>query len=732
MKGGAIEINSLRYGDIPADQAFIIFEQNSTKDFYMLGTTGILFLLKLNEEISSPFVSLNPMGEEIKILIVKYVLFSSRQYFFKYRKQDNTYKRIGTVTDDETIKECDIQRLVYETSNGYISPICPFVVSFDSRPIDQCFFFQNVEEINDTDPKNTQASQSKRGQKHNISYFGVIAMELPNKCEPLYKKPEEIPIWDAISIFEILRLFFESSIIHGDLHGGNVLIVKDNSYFGDIYSYRAIIIDYGRSFKNEITKPATYNGKTMNFEKACKDHRNLNIMMNFIYNAGYVYDGKFKKYSSDQYEWIKNDSVLTSIFSILQDLYKNRQIQISEIMKTYRPFVTISDMGSNHQGMPIIDITCIQYIISQSSQQRELEAEQQRLFQVEQQRLAAEAEQQRLFQVEQQRLAAEAEQQRLFQVEQQRLAAEAASVDNAARHHIINYPQVSSINIDVLESLARQFHFSQFNLFQKLKELLLLSQNIITSDIINLIHTIRHLQVEYGQGKIIGGSAPALTTEYSLNQLTQQTKKGPNNNDNQIQAKIAEIKQIQATMADTFADWRNEVYKIYTNPNVEEKNAYYQEQTPFIILTHVMVCSGLFGPLTSGKYIDVKEEENKELYDKLNSIAAAFVTMNNGYLSMSNVKTQLMIEDAKNASVSVTVEKVVEGPTVEVSQYNPDKLFDESIVDQRRVGVEGFGGNKKYSRRKGRRHSKRQKKRCRRKSNKRFYSKKRYSKKRRK
>ena len=126
-------------------------------------------------------------------------------------------------------------------------------------------------------------------------------------------------------------------------------------------------------------------------------------------------------------------------------------------------------------------------------------------------------------------------------------------------------------------------------------------------------------------------------------------------------------------------------------------------------------------------YIDVKEEDN------LNSIADAFLTINNGYLSMSNVKTQLMIEDAKKASVSVPVnEKVevqLEGPTVEVSQ--PGKPLTGSMLDTREK-IPGFGGNKKYSRRKGRRHSKRQKKRCRRKSNKRFYSKKRYSKKRRK
>ena len=309
----------------------------------------------------------------------------------------------------------------------------------------------------------------------------------------------------------------------------------------------------------------------------------------------------------------------------------------------------------------------VQDIISQGLQQRELEA-------------AAAA--------ERQRLAAEAEQQRLIQ-------AELNSIDSqVARYHILNPPQVESINLNNLSIIAGSYNLSQFNLFQKLKELLVLSQNTITQYIIDLIYTIGYLQ--QSQGTLIGGAAPAITTEYSLNQLTQQSKKGSNKKDNQIQAKIAEIKQIQATMADTFAEWRNEVYKIYTNPNVEERNAFYQEQTPFTILTHLMVCCGLFGPLKAGSmYIDVKEEEDKNLYVKLNSIADAFLTINNGYLSMSNVKTQLMIEDAKKASVSVPVnEKVeLEGPTVEVSQ--PGKPLTESMFDTREE-IAGFGGNKKY------------------------------------
>jgi hypothetical protein len=236
---------------------------------------------------------------------------------------------------------------------------------------------------------------------------------------------------------------------------------------------------------------------------------------------------------------------------------------------------------------------------------------------------------------------------------------------------------------------------------------------------------IIHLQ---HQGPTIGGAAPVATSKDVLKSLeiTIPNKKSLDN-DKQIQAKIAEIKQIQADMAKIFADWRDEVYNIFTQPD-DIKNAYYQTQTPFTILTHIMVCSGLFGPLTSGKYIDVKKEENKELHDKLNLIAGAFVTMNNGYLSMSNVKMQLMIEDAKKATIT-TVEKVgIEGPTVEVRE---DIDIDKTLIGpgpaemiNREELVAGFGGNKKYSRRKRRKYSKRQRKGCRRKSNKRFYSKK--------
>jgi len=193
---------------------------------------------------------------------------------------------------------------------------------------------------------------------------------------------------------------------------------------------------------------------------------------------------------------------------------------------------------------------------------------------------------------------------------------------------------------------------------------------------------------------------------------------------------ISEIKQIQATMADTFAEWRYTIYDIYTDPDIEQRNKFYQSQSSFTILIHLMVCCGLFGPLKNGsKYIDVTEED--PLYNKLNLIANAFVTMNKGYVSMSNVKMQLMIEDAKKASVTLDTKLEIAEPTVEVTQDSTKFLPGTENNSVQREEIAGFGGNKKYSRRKRRRHSKRQKKCCRRKSNKRFYSKK-YTKKRRK
>jgi hypothetical protein len=706
MKGGALTINSF-YGDINAEQSFDIFEKNSSVEFFTRGTTGLLYLLKFKPEpiVPSPFVSLNPMGEEIKVIILKICLISNDVKYFKFKflKTVNTeYNRIQTITKTQMNHEADIQQYVYNNSIDYFSPVTPCMICFNHiliTPKIRELYFKGIEDIRGDDRdislQKLITENQRLGIINNITHVGIMLMEYPqNTLESLdmyrFNNDEEtssthnknVVFKHALAFFEILRLFFDTKVIQGDLHDGNILINTDVSYFGPNSRQRAYIIDWGRSLKKQITLT-----EEDSFESACKNIVIFTKIMNIIFNAGYLNnDGNISSYgdSLGQYHWIKDDNIIAIVFPRLSHLYDFREKQKLSLQAKYNHEITTyqsyrCSMLPDSPNIAQLSIVYLKAIIASDLKQN--------------------------------------------------IAKTVINTELANIH--TNTTHLSDEQGQALYHFAQQYNLSLNKMMQKTIDLLLISQNIINQDIANLLHAINFLQNKPELAKGGGIKFPeqmsqVVTLEKSLNKNKEKQQA-------EITAKIAEIKQIQATMADTFADWRNEVYKIYTNPNVEERNAFYQEQTPFNILTHLMVCCGLFGPLKSGMYIDVKEEENKELYDKLNSIAAAFLTINNGYLSMSNVKTQLMIEDAKKASVSVPVnEKVevqLEGPTVEVSQ--PGKPLTGSMLDTREE-IAGFGGNKKYSRRKRRRHSKRQKKCCRKKSNKRFYSKKRYSKKRRK
>jgi hypothetical protein len=133
----------------------------------------------------------------------------------------------------------------------------------------------------------------------------------------------------------------------------------------------------------------------------------------------------------------------------------------------------------------------------------------------------------------------------------------------------------------------------------------------------------------------------------------------------------------------TFAEWRDAIYKKYTEPNAAKREEYYSKLTPFAILIHVMVCCGLFGPLTSGQYINV--DESHPQYNQLNSIAAAFSTMNNGYISMTRMRLETMMPSLGNRSVSA----------VDPTMVNVDVDNTKSINLEEANALEAYGGKPK-------------------------------------
>jgi hypothetical protein len=771
-KGGGITINPQLSGRSP-EYIFNLFIDMSNISVFTMGTVGIIFKLTLQDPAVFPYVGFDHDNfcRPIHTLIVKISLLEKGEgFFYQYKNID---KFLECVIPSEFEAEIDIQKEIVEKSIQYLNPLSPSIVFSKLNDIKSI----NTKLITHSDLTffiNKRNNRSRKIETLQITptsvRVGVIAMEsmenmnsvfnllgihrhfnpryrdaekhVPNKHMDIFNGDEQKQLYIANYIYKLIRLAL-LGYAHGDFHTANVL-TYDNTANVLTYDNKISLIDFGRSIK--LTAEQISKVKEL-FEIfiQIKTLNTLQLLVNFIFQLN---DPIFEKKIGDDillnpgagvyetsvieaarkrlditvgetYGWFINSDVLKKVLSKILIIHESELRLKTSTLSKITSFITQLSSSTTYPTQIVInpstdflntlignaeDINMFKNIADDERQILQLElADQEILAEAAEERQRLEAE------------AAEAERQRL----------EADIHNKIFTNYIQKPPLVSSINVEALHHIASQYKFSQYDLYKKLKELLIISTNDRTQEITDLIYTIRYLQEKHAQGMVLsGGAAPVLTTEYSFNQLTQQSKKDPNKNDKQIQAKIAEIKQIQSDMAKIFAEWRDTIYDIYTNPNDEERNAYYQEQTPFTILTHLMVCSGLFGPLKSGKYIDVKEEVNKELYDKLNSIAAAFVTMNNGYLSMSNVKIQLMIEDAKTSTATVTEEVKIEGPTVEVTQYSdPEKYLPENMID-RGEGIAGFGGNKKYSRRKRRRHSKRQKKYCRRKSNKRFYSKK--------
>lgn len=715
-KGGGIILNP--NSRLSPEEAFKEFLTMSDIEPLSSGGNGAIFKITIKDEYEDTYIE-NPiyvsvdgetLAHPILGIIAKISVTTTKEiiqsgiYIITYNDITYGLDTIHLSTLESIRQEYATQQYVFEKSCADLNSICPsplfLIPDITGMPnieiILRGFVFGNLDHTIEK-PSHINLSLfameyiEEMDTLHNVLDSLVpaepVAEPLESKISRIIANNEYVQNMIALYMFN-LCLLANNGIAHCDFHFGNGMVLLDGSNFK--------VLDYGRS----ILIPQVLQGQiNYYFDKFFTKDRSmasLQALVNTIFEANMPSFYKLDDQSQIQpkFGWFIDNLVLSAVGRKLLELYQiymanaeaTRRTSI-ELIGLVRDDISLSAVSDLHQRNSIDFVKMV--LLGQQIADKE-------------------------------------ERQRQFNISEQ----------TAIR--LIKKPP-DGYEADKLEPTAKKYDNDQLLLFEKLKELLFLSQNNVTQDIVNLIYTIGYLQIEKSQGTkiiylqhqgptIIGGAAPASTSKDVLKSLeiTVPNKKSLDN-DKKIQAKIAEIKQIQADMAKIFAEWRDEVYNIFTNPNDEERNAYYQKETPFTILTHIMVCSGLFGPLTSGKYIDVKEEENKELYDKLNLIAGAFVTMNNGYLSMSNVKMQLMIEDAKKATIT-TVEKVVEGPTVEVRE---DIDIDKTLIGpgpaemiNREELVAGFGGNKKYSRRKRRKYSKRQRKGCRRKSNKRFYSKK--------
>jgi len=776
MKAGGITLDP-EYAGRP-DDAHFFFEGNAIiREVLSNGASGIVYISELNEDIESPYVSFDHRMEFQKVnsIVAKFVPLHNNKDKSKLYLINGIEMR--STSDDEFNKEINIQTKIIEKTQAYLDPIGPSILYKNKITADKLTLLNNAEIQLIT--YDVQGLAVYRPVSKKDITCGIIFMELLSDMETLYTvlrenmrlpdntmNPEIIITCintapkkkKALAHYVFLLIQLSSNgFIHCDPHTNNVLL----SHTGE-----AKLLDFGRSEEitenkkkevNRLISDFRHDNAVENLKKLVDYIQSLNMpvfkdaimrdplsdetIMQHEYNNSIKFTDLEKTKWRDSYRqdswdefvavvekfygWFTNDAILSLIFMDVADLFRDNESKQSATLSKCQTVLGLNPYiipPENLYEVVVVklpsSIDFINMVLGYTLGIPHPGLETSKKQKQESVRLAQESV----------RLAQEAEDARLARVAQVEQEAREEQKARALKHiEIIKdfEPPSGEWEPDTLSRAKLTYEMYRTNFDQLLDELIRLlnitddSQdqeeiNVITEAIIYLEEQQTKNQ---NQKRRIGGAVSQGQQQW-VREITPSSEKKQNNIDTkkEIQSKLNELLKIKEKMAETFAEWRDAIYEIYTEPDAEKREEYYSNLTPFAILIHVMVCCGLFGPLSSGQYINV--DESHPQYNQLNSIAAAFSTMNNGYISMAKLQLETLLV---GSNVDSKVDSKVE-PTVAVEEVNT-KLISPAINNELFGSelVEEVGGRKTRRKRKTRRQRKTRRKRFgRRKTNKRI------------
>jgi hypothetical protein len=238
-------------------KAFDEFFDNSTISVLSANSRG---------GIESPYVLCRSQSPwtPVRSLLLKLCCFSLNGI-------KNTIIDLNYLTYEEFENEVNIQKEIYSASlDDKLEPICPSVVHTEEIVSSGVLKFLNKMDtkIDDRDKLYYMLFVS-RGS---INGLGLIVMEYLEGFEPvrnLLEKtttPEMKMHYNYCVCYEMIRMFNLTGYLHGDFHQFNFMVNPTYSYFGDdaAYSGRAVIIDFGSSFKPPLNRKIALNYKKKN------------------------------------------------------------------------------------------------------------------------------------------------------------------------------------------------------------------------------------------------------------------------------------------------------------------------------------------------------------------------------------------------------------------------------------------------------------------------------------
>lgn len=335
INGGGI---MLPYSKQNLSKKIFIYYLNNFAEIIILSTGryGIVLLLLLPDNIDSSnesnfFKQMTPnenYGKIVKQLIIKI------QFINKYESEVKMgdYEFSG-IKEEQMQDEINIQTDVFFKSFKYMQPLCPSIIHADIiKDFSEKQYILNILR---------SASNLLFPVQNNIIYnndIGIIVMEMIHNSLPLYNyinNPDNnnnIELAKNISRYALLKLALDTGYGHNDFHEGNILIQNDDTYFKNT-NISPILIDFGRTKKLDldILDSIKQKVKEKNYISAlaqlCKPY-NTKYQHTKILNASYY------NWVCGNYEGLTQSGELPdSVNSQLDELFKNRELAIDEIIK---------------------------------------------------------------------------------------------------------------------------------------------------------------------------------------------------------------------------------------------------------------------------------------------------------------------------------------------------------------------------------------------------------------
>lgn len=264
MKGG-----TGIYLDANDKDAFHHFLQNSTLSFLRSGSFGTTYVLALNPDVESKYLSLDASNysKPVKEILLKTTfVYPISLKIDVLDPKENKKTKNSTTTVDNFYEEVNIQTNTYLRTMEYLQPICPAILYANALEINDPF----IEKITSTFDNNLM---NKLRNLPGIK-IGFIAMELMSNTITAYEAIQEKAFYEgyvAKIYYTLIEFIMKTGYNHGDFHFGNILLNMSvtDYFFGK--KGKATLIDFGFTEKLSQENYAI-------FKKLYKENRYVEIL----------------------------------------------------------------------------------------------------------------------------------------------------------------------------------------------------------------------------------------------------------------------------------------------------------------------------------------------------------------------------------------------------------------------------------------------------------------------